>query len=339
MRTALALILSAGLAACSAPESDPREASALITDAAETQQPDGEDAGTAETGAEAAAPAPGSDIYLYALTWTDGQPALGAQRGIIGEPGYDNQPFFTSGGALLFTSAGANGNTDIWRHNLASGALEQLTDTPDASEYSPKTPPGEAALSYLYQPPGGYAGNAYLADEGNGDPRAAHALAPVGYYEFSTDMRHVATFYLGEPESGEPFTLQLIDRSTTPETIVQIAENPGRTFWRNPRGTGVYHTIGDAEGHHTIHYLDFETGEDTALFALPDGSQDFVSHGLPDDSVAFLASHDGALLFWTGERWNAIADLAARGLTGVTRLAISPDGGLIAIVADDAPAP
>lgn len=328
MRITLSILLAAGLAACSAPESETIEDDAVPSAPAES---DAEE--TTDDEADAAEAPPGTDIYLYALAWDGDTPTLGPAIGRIGDEGYDNQPFFTYDGGVLFTAAGETENTDIWRYDLASQALTQLTDTPNASEYSPKVPPSQGDLSYLYQPPGGYAGNAYLADAGNADPRAAHDLAPVGYYEFSGDMRYVATFYLGEPGSEEPFTLQMIDRSTTPETVTQIAENPGRTFWRNPRGTGVYHSIGDEDGNHTVHYLDFRTAEDTALFPLPAGVQDFVSVGLPNDGVAFLSTQDGQLVSWDGDAWTAVGDLSA--LAGITRLAVSPDGNTIAIVAEE----
>ena len=232
MRIALSLLLAAGLAACSAPENE-TPADDTPTEAAEAETSDQ----STEEETAAAAP-PGTDIYLYALSWDGNTPQLGEPVGRIGSEGYDNQPFFTADGGVLYTSAGANGNTDIWRFDLASGENTQLTDTPDASEYSPKIPPSEGALSYIYQPPGGYAGNAYLADDGNANPRAAHALAPVGYYEFSGDMRYVATFYLGDPESEGPFTLQLIDRSTSPETVTQIAETRVAPSGEHRAGTG-----------------------------------------------------------------------------------------------------
>ncbi|MEC9249841.1 MAG: hypothetical protein VX501_04275 [Pseudomonadota bacterium] len=328
MRITLSLVLAAGLAACSAPDNEmPEEDTPVEAAQAETEAP-------AEDAAEdAPAAPPGTDIYLYALNWDGDTPSLGEPVGRIGSEGYDNQPFFTNDGGVLYTSAGENGNTDIWRHDLVSGDSTQLTDTLDASEYSPKIPPAEGALSYLYQPPGGYAGNAYLAGDGNADPRAAHALAPVGYYEFSADMRYVATFYLGDPEGDGPFTLQLIDRSTSPETVTQIAENPGRTFWRNPRGTGVYHSIADANGQHSVHYLDYASADHAMLFPLPADVQDFVSAGLPTDDVAFLSSSDGQLVYWDGDNWAEAGDISA--LSGATRLAISPDRSVIAIVAEE----
>ena len=202
-----------------------------------------------------------------------------------------------------------------------------MTRTPGESEYSPRIAP-DGRLSYIYQPPGGYAGNAYLANPDNTGREPAEALAPVGYYGFSGDMNAVAVFNL-----GEPMTLQLIDRTTTPETVTHIADNPGRSFFRAGRGPAIYVTLAGEDGVHTLHALNTRTGELREMFALPGTSQDFAVAVMPDDRVTFLAV-DGGQLFWrTRGRWEPVA--AIDWLTGVTRLALSPDLSTLAIVAEE----
>jgi hypothetical protein len=53
----------------------------------------------------------------------------------------------------------------------------------------------------------------------------------------------------------------------------------------------------------------------------------------PDGTL--LMAHEGALHAWKADQagWRAIADLAALGLRNVTRLAVSPKGDRIALVA------
>ncbi|MBI2403751.1 MAG: hypothetical protein HYV20_13660 [Gemmatimonadetes bacterium] len=56
---------------------------------------------------------------------------------------------------------------------------------------------------------------------------------------------------------------------------------------------------------------------------------------LPDGTLIMGA---GSKLFtWAsnGGRWVEVADLAAHGVVGISRLAVSPDGGMLAIVAED----
>lgn len=314
MKTWLSLIPIAALAAC-----NPAPIDAIEPDAPATNE--------TEAAAEEEAGLPGTDIHLFALDWTSGAPVLGASSGGVTRPGYDNQPFFTTDGGLLYTAGADNGETDIWRLDLASGETSPITETPDESEYSPRIAP-DGRLSYIYQPPGGYAGNAYLANPDNTEREPAEALAPVGYYGFSGDMTKVAVFHL-----GEPMTLQLIDRTTTPETVTHIADNPGRSFFRAGRGPALYVTLADEAGVHTVHALNTQTGELREMFALPGTSQDFAVAVMPDDRITFITAHDGQLYWRAYGDWERIG--AIDWLDGVTRLALSPDLSTLAIVAEE----
>lgn len=339
MRHYLALAAAAGLAACSPNGSDaPAEPDAPAIPAAEIEAapaaPAAEDGGL-----------PGTDIRIFTLDWVDGRPVIGAPAGGVVRPGYDNQPFFTpDGSGLLYTAGDETGETDIWRLDLASGETAPVTLTPDESEYSPRVPPGEAELSYIFQPPGGYAGNAYLANADNSDRHAAEDLAPVGYYLFSGDMRHVVTFALGEPN-----TLQLIDRMAEPETAMHVADNPGRSLARNRTGDGAYVTLERADGGFAVHRLNFATGALRDGFVLPGDGQDFARILSPASGMfaldGFFAATGGALYYGTvsadaatpalSPAWIEIANLDDLGLVDVNRIAVSPGADRIAFVAAD----
>ena len=323
------------LTACSASEQEPVEE----TPAAAPEAPAAEAATDTADAADDTAPAmPGNDIFVYALEWENGTPVLGERITQGDRPGYDNQPFFTPDGTAILYTAGDNdsGETDIWRLDIASGNAQPVTRTPLESEYSPRIAPDGMGLSYILQPEGGYAGNAALARFDNSERELAHELAPAGYYVFSGDMNHVAVFYLGDPESEGPFTLQLIDRTTEPETVTQIAENPGRTLSRTPNAPVAWFSIGDEAGNHQVHLLHFESGQSEAMFALPEGSQDFAAFELASSATAFFSLDAGALVYYgEAQAWTNVADIEALGHTGVTRLAVSPDRSLIALVAEE----
>ncbi len=328
MKQTLSILVLGTLAACSEPQ-DPS-----ARDVAEQEVP-------ATSADEAPASPPGTDIHTYGLSWAEGRPALGEALAVVGSPGYDNQPYFLepdeSGSIeLLYTSADDSGETDIWYRDLTSGDTWRVTDTPTASEYSPRLQPG-GGHSYIYQPPGGYAGHAYIEDYVDGDnalrrePRAAHSLAPVGYYVFSADLRHVAVFALGEPN-----TLQLIDRSTEPETVTHIIDNPGRTLIKTYGGSVAWFSSADADGHHIVNALDFRSGAFETHFALPAGSQDFAPMDLGDGRIGFFSTREGQLVYRDGESdWLPVADLSTLGLNAVTRIAVNPDRSVIAIVAEE----
>ena len=337
MRRYLALAAATGLAACSPDVTEaPAVREAPATPAAEIEP---------AAPAEEATGLPGTDIRIFALDWVGGRPVIGAPAGGIIRPGYDNQPFFTpDGSGLLYTAGDDSGETDIWRLDLASGDTAPVTLTPGESEYSPRVPPGEAELAYIYQPPGGYAGNAYLANADNSDRHAAEALAPVGYYLFSGDMRHVVTFALGETN-----TLQLIDRTADPEMPQHVADNPGRSMARSQDGSTAWVTLERADGGFAVHRLDFVTGRIRDGFDLPGQSQDFARITSPVSGMfAFdgVFSAAGGTLYYgsvsadaaapsLSPAWAAIADLDALGLAEVNRIAVSPEADRIAIVAAD----
>ncbi|WP_417489427.1 TolB family protein [Maricaulis sp.] len=345
MRHYLALAAATGLIACSPDGTGTRAPAAEAP--AEQQAP-----AAPVVERDAAAPAeetsglPGTDIRIFALDWVDGRPQIGAPAGGVIRPGYDNQPFFTPDGTGLLYTAGddASGETDIWRLDLASGETAPVTRTPDESEYSPRVPPGEAELSYIYQPPGGYAGNAYLANADNSDRRAAEDLAPVGYYLFSGDMRHVVTFALGEPN-----TLQLIDRSVEPEIVQAVADNPGASLARTLHGDGAWVTLERADGGFAVHRLDFASGRLRAGFDLPGMEPHFARITSPVSGMfafdGFFSTADGTLFYGTvpadaaattrSPAWVEIASLSGLGLNGVTRIAVSADADRIAVVVAD----
>src|SRR4051812_44166465 len=78
---------------------------------------------------------PSTDIFLAPLSIEDGHPVIGNPINVTNRPGYDNQPSFTPDGhALLFTSIHDDGQSDIYRYDLATKEITRVTTTPE-SEY------------------------------------------------------------------------------------------------------------------------------------------------------------------------------------------------------------
>ena len=161
MRPIHTLAVLAGLsliAACSDPAPEPEAADGpdAMEDTAAPQQA-AEDAAQADAEAETAG-LPGVDIYIAPLSWVGNIPAIGTLTNATARPGYDNQPAFTEDGTGFYFTSGDSEHTDIWRCSLDCTVRTQITDTPDAGEYSPRPTPAGGALSYIYQAPGGYGG-------------------------------------------------------------------------------------------------------------------------------------------------------------------------------------
>ena len=87
-----------------------------------------------------AATPPASDILLVDLTKEKSGFKLGQPAKITTFAGYNNQPFFLpDGSAVLYTSI-RDGQADIYRYDIRSGAPTQITNTRE-SEYSPTLMP------------------------------------------------------------------------------------------------------------------------------------------------------------------------------------------------------
>ena len=276
----------------------------------------------------AQAPPPDTEIYLAPLTVRGDRVEIGAPRNISNSPGYDNQPSFTPDGAgILFTSVRGGGTqSDIYRYDVAGGRVVQITNTPE-SEYSPTvTPAGDVSVvrveadrtQRLWQ---------FTIDGGN--PRVVlENVKPVGYHTW-IDEHTLALFVLGEPA-----TLQIADTRTGTARVV--ARNIGRSLRTIPGGR----TIGFVQRLRTadtvsleIDALDAASGAVTELVQAPDGATEADCAWTPD-GLLLLAFRDR--LYGWRRGWAAMRELAALdavGLHGVTRLAVSPKGDALAIVA------
>jgi WD40 repeat protein len=294
---------------------------------------------------QAAAPAaqapPDTEIYLAPMRVVNGAIEFlgGPALNITNNPGYDNQPFFTPDGrSVLFTSVrGPMGSTqtDIYRYDIPPRQVVQVTRTPE-SEYSPTvTPSGnlsvirveldEAKTQRLWQ---------FTLD--GRDPRPVlENVKPVGYHVWADDHT-LALFVLGAA-SGLPSMLQLADTRTG--TAVVLGSDVGRSMqkipgttaisfvqrYRSENGVGLIGLV--------IQELNPATREISTLTPAPSGSTEADTAWTPDGTL--LVVKGGVLYGWKrgDSGWKEIIALERLSLSGVTRLAVSPRGDYLALVA------
>jgi len=269
-----------------------------------------------------AAPPP-TDIFLAPLSMKDGAPVVGTPVNITHQPGYDNQPWFTPDSrSMLFTSARGETQTDIYRFDVASRATTRLTQTPE-SEYSATGMPGGQRFSVIRVEADMTQRLWSFANDGSDPKIVIEALKPVGYHVW-IDANNVASFVLGSPNAlahtdvrtGKSDTLARdIGRSLT-----LLPDKSGFAFVRRIDSTASMVTAMTWPGRQT-----------SDLFALPPRTQDLVwlgpGHVLSASGSTLLSRRTGA------SSWSTVGDFAAAGLTDVTRMAVSPDGRWLAIVA------
>jgi WD40-like Beta Propeller Repeat len=276
---------------------------------------------------------PDTEIYLLPMTIADGTITLGAPADITNSPGYDNQPFFTADSrSILFTSIrGGSAQTDIYRYDIATAQTTQVTSTPE-SEYSPTVTPSGALSVIRVEADGTQRLWQFTADRR--DPRVIlPAVKPVGYHAWADDHT-VALFVLGST-SGAPATLQLADTRTG--TSVTVATDIGRSIQTIP---GRAHTISFVQRERgsgapllVIKELDPATRAISTLAPAVAGSTEADTAWTPEGTL--LMAHAGVLYSWRRGQsgWNEVASLERMGLRGVTRLAVSPRGNYLAVVA------
>ena len=282
-------------------------------------------------GYQTAAP-PDTEIFLAPLS--PGANPVGRPVNITNSPGYDNQPSFTPDGTgMLFTSIRGGGTqTDIYRYDVASGATTRVTSTPE-SEYSPTVTPDGAHISVIRVEADGTQRLWRFTIDGRAPELVLADIKPVGYHAWADDHT-LALFVLGSPA-----TLQLADTSAgTAEVLVR---GINRSIQRIPGGgtiSFVARSGAGADATLSIRELDPKTKRITPLVDAVAGAREADCAWTPDGMLV-MAEKD-VLYGWRrpsassgqAEGWRRLADLAALGLHGVTRIAISPKGDRIAFV-------
>ena len=243
---------------------------------------------------------------------------------VLAAPAYQNQPTFLGPepDRFYYVAGNENGKTDIWTYDLASGEKDQITDTPEKSEYSPK-PASGGGVSFIQESEDGEMTRVHALRAGSDAGAAVIETGPVGYYEWLQGGATLAVFYRSEPPM-----LQLVDVVTGEAR--DVFGNVGRVLLSSPDGATLFATRGDEAGQYEIVAVDVATGATEPLLDLPPGAQDFFltfgAEGLP--SVAFSSMGTQVMIydFANDSVWHAAADISDLGYGSITRIAVSALG-------------
>lgn len=287
-------------------------------------------------------PPPATEVFVTPFSSSGGKVMLGKPTNISNNAGYDNQPSFTPDGkSVLFTSVrgdrkpdpanAAQTGSDIYRYDLASGQLTQVTSTSE-SEYSP-TSTADGHISVIRVEPDGTQRLWKFPPAGGGPPQLILPdVKPVGYHAWA-DSATLALYVLGAPGTSEPSTLQLASVASGNSEI--IASRVGRSILKIPRGgiSFVQTETIDGKTQATVKELDLATKRVTDLVRVMEGATAPDLAWTPEGML--LAAHSGKLYGWRrgDAAFAVVADLESLGLRGVSRLAVSPAGDRLAIVA------
>lgn len=261
----------------------------------------------------------GTEVWVAAITERGSSITIGRPLNVTKRAGYDNQPSFTpDGGAVLFTSIREDAQADIWRVSLADLSTTRLTGAPE-SEYSATPMPDGSGFSVIRVEQDST--QRLWAFDWQGKPSRiiVPGLKPVGYHVW------VGEGVIGGFVLGEPNALVLMDPRT--DRVDTLARGIGRAFARVP-GRDAFtfiHFHGDTS---VIGEVDVRTNTVRRLAVAPEGGE----YHIWTPGGALIITAGSRLYRWTDGRWDVLADFAAQGLRGLSRIAINAQGDRIAIV-------
>ncbi len=265
------------------------------------------------------------DVYLASLDLSGARVTVGAPRNVTAREGYDNQPAFSRDGrSLYYTSTRDDAQADIYRIDLTSGTTTRVTRTAPESEYSAAEVPDGEALAVIRVERDSTQRLWRLPLRGGAESPLFAALRPVGYHAWADAFR-VAMFVLGDPNA-------LVLGDTRTGKVDSLMFNIGRSLHRIPGTRQLSFVSKSYADAWYVMSLDVETRDIRPVARLPRGVEDYA--WLPDGR---LIAGSGSVLLVADPRadaaWVTVADFRPAGLSEITRLAVSPEGDRLAIVA------
>ena len=271
-----------------------------------------------------------TDVLLAELRWEGaGPPTIGEPINPTRRVGYDNQPHFLPDGSGFWYTVidDHTGQADIWRYDIADARVSRVTMSSPESEYSATPLPDGTGISTIRVEADSTQRLWRFDPDGTDEAVILPDVAPVGYHAWA-DENTVVMFVLGNPP-----TLQRGDVRTGIAEVV--AENIGRSIQSMPGSNDVSYVQRRDDGTTAVMRLPADGSEAEVLVDGIDGG-DF--HAWTPDGTLLMAS-GGVVHAWSGDvgaGWISIADFTQLGVV-ISRLAVSPDGSQIALVAEPAP--
>jgi len=267
-----------------------------------------------------------TDIFLVRFADLDSAGAVSVKQ-LTKRAGYDNQPCFTADSHyLLYSAIMPDLQAEIFRIDLKTGKEERLTKTPE-SEFSPTPLPDGSGFSAVRVQADSTQRLWKFPSKGKPAP-VLENVRGVGYHAWA-DADRLILFLL-----HDPYLLVLANAKTGDTTTV--AQNIGRSMAPIPGRPQM--SFVQVEGTKKwIASLDPATRKIERIALAPEGSEDFA--WTPGGRL--LMAQGLILSEWNTEQkqWETLAVLAGQVPGKISRLAVSPDGKWLALVADEKAAP
>jgi len=267
-----------------------------------------------------------TEIYITDISTENNRLVFSRPLNISNNDGYDNQPSFYDDEHILFSST-RNNQIDITQYDLKTNAVKWLTNTPGSSEYSPiKITKKEAFSSIRLDTTGLQRLYSYKL---KGD--ASKVLvkgAKIGYHLWYSKYILVTTVLVDN-------RMDLVISNVKDKTNYTFQKNVGRSLHNIPNSDMVSY-ISQEENQLQVKAIHPISGKTKTITALPKGTIDIC--WLPDGTI--ITGLENALLKFdpkTDKNWQEIYRFTDENINKISRLAISPNGKKLALVAEIAP--
>lgn len=245
-------------------------------------------------------------------------------QNISNNEGYDSQPSFASNNQVLFAGNKA-GQTDIALYNISKKTKNWLNKTTEGGEYSPIQIPGSNSKVSAVRLDTDGLQRLYLYDNTSEETPELIEGLQVAYYNFYNAETIIAAVLSDD-------NLDLVFSDLKEKRIDTFVRNVGRSIHRVPNSKTMSYTSVNEEKNQDLYLLDMETRESFFVCQLPIGIQDYA---WLNDSQVLIGSGNKLYIYDTflNSDWKEVADLSDYNIRDITRLAVSPDGQKLSLVA------
>ena len=267
---------------------------------------------------------PATEVYLMDLEQTEDQLTISNFKNLSQNPGYDNQPSFFDDDTVIYAFT-KNGNTEIMISSVHTAEKISYFEPTEGGEYSPQLIPESGRISAVRLDKNGKQ-RLYDYTPGKDIVKMVVEDLRVAYYSYYGPDKILASVL-----SDQGLDLVLADLKTN--VVDTLLEGSGRSIHRVPNSKAMSYTAVNEEQNHEIYQFDMESTESFFVAQLPIGVQD---HIWLSDSKLLCGSGDKLYLydlFGSGD-WKLAVDLSEYKIKDITRLAVSPTGTKLAVVAE-----
>lgn len=279
--------------------------------------------GVAQASAQATIPV---NLYVADLSWKADTLRAGAPRKLTGDRGINSQPSFTPDGKsiLLIRRDSANGQSDVYKIDLATGAESRVTSTPE-NENSPTVTPDGNIMVIRWTPATLFREWGPWIYDRNGRPLKGVLPGPdtVGYY-VRVDS---TTFAMMRPKSRRAVAIFDTRTGTMTDYDWPVATLPPQLI---PGQRAVSYTRVDSAGGNRIRRLDVATRETTEIAPALAGKA--VHAWTPRGTIVMAKGNAIFHLVPRAKTWTQVASFTDPQLQDINAYVVSPAGDKLIII-------